>query len=115
MFYEAIQMGFEKEDTSISHDDALQIILGGIIKFLYDYKQTNDLVKCENYLYYISKAATALREQERRKCSTLLGIIAAMDPSIQDYSFVLNRAADILGVDCEILENYIDSMNLNDN
>lgn len=114
MFYEVIQMGFENEDTSISHDEAMQIVIGGFIKFLCDYKKTKDLTKCEKHLYCISKAATALREKDRRIYSTLLGLTAAMDPNLQDYSFVLQRVSEILGVDSTELASAIDSMNCNE-
>ena len=57
MFFRAVECGMMSSENSLSRNEAIDIILGGLVKFLYDYKYGSNITECEKELFYMAKAA----------------------------------------------------------
>ena len=110
MFYTAVERGINDCEKNLSHNDAVAVITGGLVKFLFDYKCTGNIKECENELYYLARAANALHGEARIKCVALLGLLAALDPFSRDSDFLEKKIAEMVGVSSEILGLSLESL-----
>ena len=108
MFYDAIESGLRVRETSLSHDSALKIIYGGLVKFLCDFRYGEDILLCEKDLFCIAKATNALQGDEKNRFTALLGLMAAMDPYSRDSSYITEKIQETLCIDPELLEHAVE-------
>lgn len=108
MFYNAVERGMSMNEYSLSRDDAVDIITGGLLRFLHDFKYQCSIVECEKELFYMAKATNALHGKERMKYTALLGLLASLDPHSRDCNYLESKIAEFAGVDSEMLRQALE-------
>jgi hypothetical protein len=109
MFYDVIEKGRKSGETTISHDDALAIVIGGAMRFLREIKKKENIEECERILYCIAKASNAIQIDYRDTVNNLLGLIASMDPNAHSSNAISYLLEKLLDVYSKNLEKVIDN------
>lgn len=99
MFYDEVERGLAANETSISHDEALKIISGGLVQFLCDFKYNGDMDRCEKQLFCIAKATNALNADDKKVYIALLGFLASMDAYSRDWNYISDKVSEAIGID----------------
>ena len=113
MFYDAVEKGRKAGETTISHDEALSIILGGLIRFAREINEPQNKKDCEKILFCISKASNALQGEFKDAINTLMGLAVSMDSETHERNTILNSIANLLGISSKELEDAFDDFEKN--
>lgn len=110
MFYNAVERGMKTSENRLSRNEAIEIITGGLVKFIHDFKYQCSIAECEEELFYMAKATNALHGEERVKYTALLGLLAALDPYSRDCKYLESKIAEFAGVDSETINRAVEIM-----